>query len=98
MLAEIFLHEVVVTLLVGRFQADIFIQIYRFDFGEIEVSLFVPVDELMVHTDGAGAGSKSDDAVRFQDHLCREDVCRFSAHGFVVFRDIDFHNTRSLIN
>ena len=95
---EVLLHEVAVALLVGGLQADVFIQVHGLDLGEVQVALLVPVDELVIHPHGAGAGGEAHHAVGLQDDLGGEDIGRLAAHGPIIFGHVDLHScVRSFI-
>ena len=95
---EVLVHKITVALVVFRGEAQVFIQVYGLDLGEVQVALLVPVDELVIHPHGAGAGSEAHHAVGLQDDLGGEDIGRLAAHGPIIFGHVDLHScVRSFI-
>ena len=92
MLKQIVVHKVVVALVIVPGKSLVLVQIYGFYLGEIQIAFVAPLDQLFVGTDGRRAGCQSQHAVRFHDHLCRNDIGCLSAHGVIVFYLVHPHN------
>ena len=92
MVKQICVHKITIALIVISGKSFVFIKIYGCDLRKVQISFFVPLDQLLVHSHRCGACSKSKNSIWLHDDLCRHDVCRFSAYVIVIFSCINNHN------
>ena len=90
------IHEVVVALVVGVIQTSVFVKIDRCSLGEVYLAVLAPLSQAVIDADGGGAGSQSQNAVRFRDNLSCQNVRCHLAHFFVILYCNDIH-TNSLL-
>src|SRR5699024_7451666 len=81
---EMLVHEMPVALRIVPLQAPVFVQVHGGHFGEIQVALLVPVDQLVVDAEGGAAGGQAEYAGGLHGDLRRDDVGRFAGHILVV--------------
>ena len=88
---EVVAHKVNVALIAGVVQPHILVQVDALDAAEIDVTLFVPFDQLLVGADGTGTGGQTQYAVGLQNDLSRDDVGGLTTHMVVVTGRDDPH-------
>ena len=69
----------------------VFIQIYCRNLREIQISLVIPFNQLIISSDWRRSCCQSQYTVWFHDHLCRDDIRCFPAHVLVIFCTNDLH-------
>ena len=72
-------------------EALVLIQVHGTDLGEIQVTLLIPLDQLLVGADGAAAGGKPQHGVGLQNNLSGNDVGSLTADIMVVFSTDNTH-------
>ena len=88
---EILAHEVGVALVVIGGKAHILVQVQGGAGGKVQRPRLVPLDELFISADGAGAGSQAQDGIRLLEHLSRNEAGGGAAHLVVVLGGNDPH-------
>ena len=88
---QVLIHEIVVALIIVSGQPLVLIQVHGRHLREIQISLIIPLDQLLVCTDRSRSGRQSKHTVWLHNHLCRNDICCFSAQIVVIFCFYDFH-------
>ena len=92
MVKQICVHKITIALIVISGKSFVFIKIYGCDLRKVQISFFVPLDQLLVHSHRCGACSKSENGIWLHDDLCRHDIRCFSAYVIVIFSCINDHN------
>ena len=71
LIEKVVVHKVTVALIVLGNDGIIFVEVYRFNLGEVELSLVVHINEACIHTNGGRTGCKTENTVRLVlDYLC----------------------------
>ena len=74
-----------------RRKAAVFVQVDAGYPAEIDITLPIPVDQLLINAERRGARSQPQNAARKQDNLRGDDIRRLAAHIFVIGCFNDFH-------
>lgn len=69
MVEQVGAHEVGVALVVVLVQPHILVQVDGADLGEVQVTLLVPLDELLIGAHRTGAGGQAQDTAGLEDDL-----------------------------
>ena len=93
---EIGAHEVDVALVVGRAQTNILVKIHGANLGEVQIALFIPLDQLLISADGRASGSQAQHAVGLQDDLSGNNIGRFAACVIIILCTDNSHNKEPL--
>ena len=64
-LKQVVVHKIVVALVVISGQSTVLVEVYAFYLGEIQIAVFVALDQTLVGADGGGTGGQAQNAVRF---------------------------------
>lgn len=91
MVEQMLLHEVMIALLVIVRKAAIFVKIKRGDAGEIEVFLFVALNELGIQALGRRTRGKAEHATGLFGNQFRNDIRSRFAHILIIFSNDDLH-------
>ena len=84
MIEQVLVHEIMIALGIIMGEAAILVEVVRAHLGEVDIALLVPLDKLLVGTNGGGTGSQTKDAIGLENNLRRDDIGRFTAHILVV--------------
>lgn len=81
---QVLVHEITVALGVITVETAILVQVIAAHLGEVNVALLVPLDKLLVRTNGSRAGSQAKNAIRLENNLRRDDIGNLAAHILIV--------------
>ena len=89
---QIGVHEIAIALIIFSGKSFILIKVYGCDLRKIQISFFVPLDQLFVHSNRCGTCSQTKNRSWLHDDLGRHDICCFSAYVVIIFSCINNHN------
>jgi hypothetical protein len=73
-------------------QTRILIQTDGLDLGEVQLAVFILLDQFLVGTDGAAAGCQTQNAVGLQGNDGSNDIASLDTDISVIFCANNFHN------
>ena len=86
---QVLVHEITVALGVIAVETTILVQVIAAHLGEVNVALLVPLDKLLVGTNGSRAGGQAKNAIRLENYLRRDDIGNLAAHILIVANSND---------
>ena len=92
MIEQVVTHEVSIALVVILAQAHVLVQIDGLDLGEVQLAIFILLDQHLISADGAAAGSQTQNAVGLQGYNRSNDIASLQADVSVIFCANNFHN------
>ena len=81
---QVGIHEIPITLIVGRCQTFILVQVHGTHFFETQVPLRVPRSQLLVGSHRCRPGGQTQHTGRVTNHLCGDQMSCTAAHGRII--------------
>ena len=88
---QMMFHKIVITLVIIRGQSDILIQVYTGYLGKIQITLLIPLYQLIVSTDRGRSGCQTQYAIGFHNNLCRNQIRCTTTYCLIVFLSVNSH-------
>ena len=89
---QIMIHKIEIALIILSRKTSVLVQIHSRHITKVQISFFIPFDQLLIGSNRSRTSSQSKYTIRFHDHLCRNDVCCLTAHVIVIFCFDNFHD------